>query len=68
MADIIKFATGQELQTILEASNQMVAGMSPEEARAALKLVESGQLMTGSAKTGGANNVIQLPILSISVK
>ena len=61
MANIIQFATGQELQTILEASNQMVAGMSPEEARAALKLVESGQLMTGSAKTGGANNVIQFP-------
>lgn len=61
MADIIKFATGQELQKILEASNQMVAGMSPEEARAALKLVESGKLMTGSAKTGGANNVIQFP-------
>lgn len=61
MADIIKFATGQELQTILEANNQMVAGMSPEEARAALKLVESGKLMTGSAKTGGANNVIQFP-------
>ena len=61
MADIIKFATGQELQTILEANNQMVAGMSPEEARAALKLVESGKLMTGSVKTGGANNVIQFP-------
>lgn len=61
MANIIKFATGQELQTILEANNQMVAGMSPEEARAALKLVESGQLMTGSAKTGGANNIIQFP-------
>ena len=61
MADIIKFATGKELQTILEANNQMVAGMSPEEARAALKLVESGKLMTGSAKTGGANNVIQFP-------
>lgn len=61
MADIIKFATGQELQKILEASNQMVAGMSPEEARAALKLVESGKMMTGSAKTGGANNVIQFP-------
>lgn len=61
MSDIIKFATGKELQTILEANNQMVAGMSPEEARAALKLVESGKIMTGSAKTGGANNVIQFP-------
>lgn len=62
MANIIQFATGQELQTILEASNQMVAGMSPEEARAALKLVESGgKLMTGSATTGGASNVIQFP-------
>ena len=62
MADIIKFATGEELKAILEANNQMVSGMTPEEARVALKLVESGgKLMTGSATTGGANNVVQFP-------
>ena len=61
MADIIQFATGQELQAILEASNQMVSGMTPEEARVALKLVENGKLMTGGATTGGSNNVIQFP-------
>lgn len=61
MADIIKFATGEELKAILEANNQMVSGMTPEEARVALKLVKTGKLMTGSATTGGSNNVVQFP-------
>ena len=67
MADIIQFATGNELQEIITESNKMVSGMTPQEAANALKLVGTdGKMVTGPAALKPNTNVIEFPNSSAS--
>ena len=67
MADIIQFATGNELQEIIAGSNKMVSGMTPQEASNALKLVGTeGKMVTGPAPLKPNTNVIEFPNSSAS--
>ena len=67
MSDIIKFATGNELQEIIAGSNKMVSGMTTQEAANALKLVGTeGKMVTGPATLKPNTNVIEFPNSSAS--
>ena len=67
MADIIQFATGNELQQIITESNKMVSGMTTQEAANALKLVGTeGKMVTGPAVLKPNTNVIEFPNSSAS--
>lgn len=54
MSDIIQFATGEALAGILRETGQQVAGMTPQEAYNALKMVESGKMVSRNIITGGS--------------
>ena len=54
MSDIIQFATGEALAGILRETGQQVAGMTPQEAYNALKMVESGKMVSRNITTGGS--------------
>ena len=54
MPDIIQFATGEELAALLGETGQQVSGMTPQEAYNALKMVESGKMVSGNVTTGGS--------------
>lgn len=67
MADIIQFATGNELQEIITESNKMVSGMTPQEAANALKLVGTdGKMVTGPAALKPNTDIIEFPNSSAS--
>lgn len=55
MAEIIQFANGEELSSLLAEANQQVSGMTPQEAYNALKLVESEKIVTGNVTKSGSN-------------
>lgn len=61
MADIIQFATGEEVGSALASANQQVSGMSAAEAWAALKLRPSSKMGVGDYVSQGGNNVVNFP-------
>ena len=55
MADIIQFATGEELAAMLAEAGRQVSGMTPQEAYNALKLINNEKMVTGNVTKSGSH-------------